>query len=151
MSDRSDVPRYGLRKRPASDVPSHKKVKQNRPSSRQPHAPSGVARPLTPKPGATTLTPSPMACENMTTQVQEQLAPRPSTDNACSPHRLKIRGRTFTGPLPPDRITDPLRNAASIPGDHTNYKLFVCADCPIHEEEKQPDLHALCYPSHPCL
>ena len=87
----------------------------------------------------------------MATQVQEQLVPKRSTDNAFHVHRLTIHGRTFTGPLPPDRITDPLRNAANIPGDHTNYKLFVCADCPVPEKEKQPDLHALCYPSHPCL
>lgn len=88
---------------------------------------------------------------------QEQLAPKPSitnnhnNKNDPSPHQLTINGRTFTGPLPPNKTTDPSGNAATIPGDHDNYKLFVCADCPTRKKDGNDDLHALCYPSHPCL
>jgi len=161
MPDTSDIPRYSLRKRPAGDVPFHQKAKQSRTSLPPPDAPSGVPRPTTPESDIKQVTASTQTSMNAPTPCQEQLAPKPSvndknnnntTTTDISPHQLTINGRTFTGPLPPNKTRDPSGNAATIPGDHNSHKLFVCADCPISQQENKHDnLHALCYPSHPCL
>ena len=156
MSDLSDVSRYGLRKRPVSDVFPQKRAKQNRSSSPQPDAPSGVARSITPNPDTGKVTTSTQTSMSMSTPCRGRLAPNPSANNTkSSPHQLTINGRTFTGPLPPTAVTNPAQDAANIPDDHNNYKLFVCADyCPVPQKEKdkqQPDFHSLCYPSHPCI
>jgi hypothetical protein len=64
------------------------------------------------------------------------LAFKASTQDSV-PNQLTINGRTFSGPLPPNRVSDPSRNAANLPGDHSNYKLFVCAECPIPPKARE--------------
>lgn len=59
-------------------------------------------------------------------------------------------GHTYLGPLPPNRTTDPEQNATNLPGNHQEYKLFVCEDCPI-QQKTDFDLHDLCYESYPCI
>jgi hypothetical protein len=78
------------------------------------------------------------------------LAFKASTQDSV-PNQLTINGRTFSGPLPPNRVSDPSRNAANLPGDHSNYELFVCAECPIPHKDNGHGLHDLCYDSHACI
>lgn len=158
MSNASGFPRYSLRKRPTDDALSHKDLEWNHPCLPRRNPPSEVARPTTPKPEPRRPTISPLTPKNMPTRSHIRFDSNPPTDNTAIPvpHKLTINGRTFTGPLPPNRITDPSGNAAGIPGDHGGYKLFVCADCPPippqeTENDEQTDLHTLCYLSHPCI
>jgi hypothetical protein len=162
MSDKSGIPRYGLRKRPANDSLSHPKSKYNHPCLPSRNAPSGVAQPTTPASDIRRPTISPLTPRNTPTRSHIRFESGPSTDTATAiPHKLTINGRTFTGPLHPNKTTDPSRNAANIPGNHGGYELFVCADCPpipqedeqdgLNDQTSRTDLHTLCYPSHPCI
>lgn len=157
MSNTSNVPRYDLRKRPADNSRSHKDLEWNHPCLPHRKSPSGVARPTTPASEMRRPTISPLTPKNTNTSTRSHIRfdsgdPTDTTTTAIPvPQKLTINGRTFTGPLPPNRITDPSQNATAIPGDHSNYKLFVCADCPTVQKNEEEDLHTLCYPSHPCI
>jgi hypothetical protein len=150
MSDLSAIPRYGLRKRPANDVPFSDHVKRVCSFSPSPDAPPEVMRRICSRSGVAESGTSTLAGVGTSAPSQEPLALKPST-NDLVPHQLTINDRTFTGPLPPNRVSDPSQNAANLPDNHGNYKLFVCADCSISQEDEGYDLHDLCYESHPCI
>lgn len=152
LSDLSETPRYGLRKRPAVDTQSHRKAKQSRPSLPPREVSSVVARQAAavPDPSLTdTATNTPTTLEPSTPA--NSLPPKPLAEDNSNPHQLTIHGRTFLGPLPPNRVTDPSHNADNLSGEHSKYNLFVCEDCPIQQRDEGHNLHDLCYESHPCI
>lgn len=155
MSDTPGIPRYSLRKRPTDNALSHPNLKSSHPCLPRRNAPSGVAPPTTPRSDPRRPTISPLTPpKNTPTRSHILFDSNPPADNTAVPvpHTFTINGETFTGPLPPNESTDPPGNAASIPGDHGGYMLFVCADCPaMSQENEEEGLHTLCYPSHPCI
>ena len=150
MSDLSEIPRYSLRKRPTNDVGFPQKAKRGHSSLPSSRSPSSVVRLSSPGSCSTNVNASTLTIVDTPTLLQEQVDMNPTTRNSVPDH-LTIRDRTFTGPLPPDRATDPSQNAANLSGDHSKYKLFVCEDCPIAQQDEEYGLHDLCYETHPCI
>jgi hypothetical protein len=140
MADQHSTPRYGLR----SETSRKREVLRD-----------AASTPLEPaETGPDTAIPADSTSINADTSAHTagQSIQEPSGNTRLIPHRLTIGSRTFIGPTPLDRTTDPSGNFVHLPDGPREYRLFVCEDCPIEWQEKFDNLHELCEEDeYPCI
>jgi hypothetical protein len=142
MADQHSTPRYGLR------FETSRKRKALRDTASTPIEPAET--------DPDTAIPADSTSSNVDTSAHTAGQPiqEPSGNTRLAPHQLTIGSRTFIGPTPLDRTTDPSGNFAHLPDEPREYRLFVCDDCPIEWQEKfdKYNLHELCEEDgYPCI